>query len=122
MPAVTLKALLEVLNCAICTGAVVGFVINMVLETGVPTVTSPKSSVVGLISRAAFELVDANGLEFEPHPERARPSASVATHEGMHAIALRYLLFVLSSGGRFAARISLVPENKILRNLHIDIT
>ncbi len=95
VPAFTVKASLELLNCAICTEEVSRFSIVTVRNTGVPTVTSPKSMVAGLICRpAAAELVEENGLEFEPQPDRATQSAMVATPKTVPAIFPRNLLIV----------------------------
>lgn len=88
-----MKALLELVNCDIWTSDVPGLVIDTVRNTGVPIVTSPKSTVSGAIC-SAVELADANGLEFEPQPERARLSAAVATLKAMAPIVLRNLFSV----------------------------
>lgn len=48
VPAFTVNALLDMLNCAIWMVEVPGFVIDTVRNTGVPIVTSPKSIVEGL--------------------------------------------------------------------------
>jgi len=49
LPAFTVKALFELLSPAISIEDPLGFPIDMVRITGVPTVTSPKSIVAGLI-------------------------------------------------------------------------
>jgi hypothetical protein len=122
VPAVTVKALFELLNCAICTGDVLGFVIDTVLSYGVPMVTSPKSMAAGLICNATtVEPVDENGLEFEPQPERARLSATAATLNvrALAAILPRDLLPVWLACDRFSVRFLLITKSKILRNSHI---
>ena len=48
VPAFTVNALLDMLNCAIWMEDVPGFEIETVRNTGVPIVTSPKSIVDGL--------------------------------------------------------------------------
>jgi hypothetical protein len=120
--AVTVKALFELLNCAICTGDVLGFVIDTVLSSGVPMVTSPKSMLAGLIcSATAAEPVDENGLEFEPQPDRARPNAIAAMlkAKALPAIVPRNLLSVWVACDRFSVRFLLITKSKILRNSHI---
>ena len=122
VPAFTEKAMLELLNCATCTEEVLGFSIVTVRNTGVPTVTSPKSIVAGLIcSPTAAELVEENGWEFEPQPDRATLSAMLAT---LRAIALpailpRNLPFVWVPFARLAVISSVIAKNKELRNSHI---
>jgi hypothetical protein len=61
VPAFTANALLEVLNCAICTEDVPGFVIDKVRDTGVPKFTLPKSMEDGLAVSAGTEVDDENG-------------------------------------------------------------
>jgi hypothetical protein len=98
---------------------------DTVWETGAPMVTSPKSTVAGLICRTAvLEPVDENGLESEPQPDNARPSDIVATltTRALPAILLRNLLSGWVACGRLAVRSSLIPKIEILRNSHIDIT
>ena len=117
--------MLELLNCATCTEIVLGFSMVTVRNTGVPTVTSPKSIVAGLIcSPTAAELVEENGLEFEPQPKRARLSAMVATPNAilLPAIFPRNLLCVWVAFARLADLSSVIAKNKELRNSHIDIT
>lgn len=125
VPAFTVKALLELLNCATCTEDVFGFSIVTVRNTGVPMVTSPKSIVAGLIcSPTAAELVEENGWEFEPQPDRATLSTMVATHRAiaLSAILPLDLLFVWAPFDRPVDISSLIAKNKELLNSHIDIT
>jgi hypothetical protein len=94
-------------------------------STGVPTVTSPKSIVAGLIcSPTAVELVEENGFEFEPQPERATLSATVTTPSAILPCAIfpRNLLCVWVAFAWLAAISSLIAKNKELRISHIDIT
>ena len=58
--ALTVKALVDVLSCAICTGDVLWFEIETDWDTGVPTLTSPNSIAVGFIESASV-LADENG-------------------------------------------------------------
>jgi hypothetical protein len=89
-PPFTVKALFEVLNWAICMADVPGFVMDMVRDAGVPIVTSPKSIAEGFTeSSASVELVEENGCEFEPQPERPRLSAMAASPSAMAQAALR---------------------------------
>ncbi len=125
MPAVTVKAVFELLNCAIWTADALEFVTETVRIAGVPTVTSPKSIAVGLIcSETTVELVDENGLEFEPQPEKARLSAMVAKNKAtaLPEILPRNPLSVWVTRDRFVVKCSLNAKSKILRNSHIDIT
>jgi hypothetical protein len=70
LPAFTVKALFELLSPAISIEDLLGFPIDMVRITGVPTVTPPKSIVAGLIwSVTSFEFGELKALEFEPQPE-----------------------------------------------------
>lgn len=122
VPAFTVKALLELVNCATCTEEVLEFVIDTVWNTGVPIVTSPKSIVAGVICNViAVELVEENGFESEPQPERARLSAIATRLKAMALPAIpRNLFFVWVARDRLGVIFSLIPKIKILRNLHID--
>ncbi len=57
-PARTVKVLIDVLSCAICTGDVLWFEIETVWDTGVPTLTSPNSIAVGFIETASVVAVE----------------------------------------------------------------
>jgi hypothetical protein len=91
----TWKLLLEVLNCAICTANVPWFVMETFRYTGVPTLTSPKSTVAGLTTRACvLALVDENGLVSAPQPERPKVSAREEAPNAIAQVAFRRLLDV----------------------------
>ena len=79
VPAFTLKVALDVLNSAIWTAEVPLFVMATFRYTGVPTFTSPKSTVEGLTTSAGVpELVEEKGLVSDPQPESPRLSAIAA--------------------------------------------
>jgi hypothetical protein len=82
--AFTVKLALEEFNSAICMAAVPSFVIATVRYTGVPTLTSPKSIVDGLTTRAGvLELVEENGLLAAPQPARPRLIPRAANPKGI---------------------------------------
>lgn len=55
-----MKALIDVVSCAIWTEDVLWFVMDTVWDTGVPTLTSPKSIAVGF-TESALVFGDENG-------------------------------------------------------------
>lgn len=90
------KVLLEVLNSAICTDNVPEFVIETFRYTGVPILTSPKSTVSGLTTSVwVLALVDENGLVSEPQPEMPKVSSREEAPNAKAQVAFRWLLDVL---------------------------
>jgi len=95
VPAVTVNVALEVFKSAICIADVPEFVITTLRYTGVPTFTSPKSTVDGLTT-SADELVEENGLVSEPQPESPKLSPVATnptiTNPATDLLELRFLL------------------------------
>lgn len=75
--ALAVNELFVVDNCAISIEDEPELMMETSLNTGVPTVTSPKSIASGLTTSADV-LVDETGLEAAPQPESARVSAMAA--------------------------------------------
>jgi hypothetical protein len=68
----TLKALLEVLRSVSCRGELPELVTVMLFEAAVPTLTSPNSTSVGVMTTGAAVLVDEKALESDPQPDSPR--------------------------------------------------
>jgi hypothetical protein len=125
VPAFTLKVALDVLNSAIWTAEVPLFVMATFRYTGVPTFTSPKSTVEGLTTSAGVpELVEEKGLVSDPHPVRPRLIPIAATERAITAPVARLfeLFFLLDTPGRTGWTFSSIAKDKILRNANIGIT
>jgi len=121
VPAFTVKVALDVFNSAICTAEVLLFVMATFRYMGVPTFTSPKSTVEGLTTSAGVpELVEEKGLVSDPHPVRPRVIPIAATERVITApVARLFELFLLLETG---LTFSLTAKDKILRNANIAIT
>jgi hypothetical protein len=102
-PAFTVKVVVDVVKSAICTADVPEFVIETLRYTGVPTLTSPKSTIVGF-STSAGVLDEENGLASAPHPDSPRLSPMVAIARAMTEPAMHLLEFLslTETSGRIA--------------------
>jgi hypothetical protein len=125
LPAFTVKALFELLSAAISIEDALVFPIDTVRITGVPTVTSPKSIVPGLIcSVISLEPGELNALEFEPQPVITMVIESKATLVARNPRASfpRNRVFEWARCDRLVEINPIIPEPKRLRYLDIDIT
>ena len=122
----TENALLEMLNWPTSTGDVPSFRIDTPRDTGVPTLTSPKSIVDGLTTKKVdvFELVDENGWELDPQPVTPMLSTMAAIPNAAARLAIRLfaLFFVCGTSVRHAVEVSSTSYCEKVRNLNIDIT
>jgi hypothetical protein len=69
---VTLKALLELLRSVTWMGELPELVTEMLFEAAVPTLTSPNSTSVGVMTTGAAVLVEEKALASDPQPDRLR--------------------------------------------------
>jgi hypothetical protein len=125
VPPFTVKVALDVLNSDICTAEAPLLVMATLRYTGVPTFTSPKSTVEGLTTSAGVsELVEEKGLVSDPHPVRPRLIPIAATERAITAPVARLfeLFFLLDTSGTTGLTFSLTAKDKILRNANIGIT
>jgi hypothetical protein len=91
----TVKALLEEVNSLTCSGVVPWFMIAMLFDAPDPTVTSAKSTLVGVTnSGALFDVGDEKAAAWEPQPEIPRPIAREP--KAIMAIAIRPKMFGLA--------------------------
>lgn len=68
-----MNAALELLSSVICSAAVPEFLMESFWEAPVPIFTSPKSTDDGVATTgSAFELLDENARESDPHPVNPR--------------------------------------------------
>ena len=119
--ALTVNELLVVLSCAISIEDEPELMMDTSLNTGVPTLTSPKSIADGLTTKAGVLVVE-KGLAFAPQPESPKLSAIAAIPSARPPANRLLMTFLLETSGRTAVVLVFDAKNGILRNLYISIT